>query len=52
LLHSEEDVQRVVAKLRGARKPATIRNYASAMRQYVAMVRDVGVGRGGTGGGA
>ena len=42
VLHSEEDVQRVVAKLRGARKPATIRNYASAMRQYVAMVCDVG----------
>ena len=41
LLHSEEDVERVANKLQGQREPGTIRNYTSAMRQYVAMVSEL-----------
>jgi len=40
LLHSEDDIERVLSKLNGTRARGTIRNYGSAMRQYVAMVRE------------
>jgi hypothetical protein len=40
LLHSEEDIRRIATELQGQRAAATIRNYKSAMRQYVAMVND------------
>ena len=43
LLHSDDDIDSVVTRLQGAREASTIRNYASAMRQYVAMVRDAGL---------
>jgi hypothetical protein len=43
LLHSETDVERIIGQLQGERAPATIRNYASAMRQYVAMVLEAGL---------
>jgi uncharacterized protein (DUF433 family) len=46
LLHSEADVERVVGQLQGERAPNTLRNYASAMRQYVAMVIDSGLWKG------
>jgi hypothetical protein len=38
LLSSEEDVLRIARFLDGKRADATVRNYKSAMRQYVAMV--------------
>jgi hypothetical protein len=37
-LASEEDVLNIARTLEGKRAPGTIRNYKSAMRQYVAMV--------------
>jgi hypothetical protein len=43
LLHSETDVERIIGELQGERARATIRNYASAMRQYVAMVLEAGL---------
>src|SRR5437879_1967673 len=39
-LASEEDVLALERRLEGKRAPATVRNYKSAMRQYVAMVAD------------
>lgn len=42
-LCSEADVQRLACELEGMRKPRTIGNYASAMRQYVAMVDELGL---------
>lgn len=41
LLRSELDVARIARKLESKRAPATIRNYCSAMRQYVAMVQEL-----------
>lgn len=38
ILSTEEDVLAIARKLEGRRAKATIRNYKSAMRQYVAMV--------------
>jgi hypothetical protein len=43
LLHGEEGIERTVTQLRGRRKPNTIRNYTSALRQYVAMVSELGL---------
>src|ERR1700722_16688672 len=40
LLHSEEDVGNGVRECSGERKQATIQNYATAMRHYVAMVHE------------
>ncbi len=42
-LSSERDVQRLANELEGARRPRTIGNYVSAMRQYVAMVDELGL---------
>lgn len=39
ILSTEEDVLAIARKLEGRRAKATIRNYKSAMRQYVAMVK-------------
>ncbi len=41
-LSCEEDVQRLAHALQGVRRPRTIGNYVSAMRQYVAMVHELG----------
>jgi hypothetical protein len=41
LVNSEADVQRITAQLRGTRADNTINNYGSAMRQYVAMVKEL-----------
>lgn len=41
-LSSEADVQRLAYELEGVRRPRTIGNYVSAMRQYVAMVHEFG----------
>jgi uncharacterized protein YaaR (DUF327 family) len=38
ILSKEEDVAMIATALKGRRNPATIRNYKSAMRQYVQMV--------------
>ena len=38
VLNSDEDVLRIAQMLEGKRADATLRNYKSAMRQYVAMV--------------
>ena len=38
LLHTLDGVERVKQRLDGKRSPKTINNYASAMKQYVAMV--------------
>ncbi len=43
LLHSKDDIERIVSKLQGTHAEKTIRNYASAMRQYVSMVREDGL---------
>ena len=43
LLHSKEDIERIVNQLQGAPAEKTIRNYASAMRQYVLMVHEDGL---------
>src|SRR5687767_658105 len=39
ILSTEEDVLAIARTLEGRKAPATIRNYKSAMRQYVAMVQ-------------
>lgn len=41
-LNCEGDVQRLAHALEGVRRPRTIGNYVSAMRQYVAMVHELG----------
>ncbi len=43
LLRSDSDVERAVRALEGQRQPRTINNYKSAMRQYVAMVQQLGL---------
>jgi hypothetical protein len=40
ILNCEADVERIASQLDGQRADNTVRNYKSAMRQYVAMVRD------------
>ena len=40
LLRSEIDVSNIAGRLKGKRAEKTIRNYCSAMRQYVAMVEE------------
>ncbi|MEM6192260.1 hypothetical protein [Shewanella scandinavica] len=41
-LNSEADVQLLANSLEGVRRPRTIGNYVSAMRQYVAIVHELG----------
>lgn len=41
ILSSEDDVLAIARKLEGRKAPNTIRNYKSAMRQYVAMVQSL-----------
>jgi hypothetical protein len=43
LLRSEDDVRNIAEKISGKREKNTIRNYCSAMRQYVAMVKAKGL---------
>ena len=43
VLRSEIDVSNIASRLRGKRADNTIRNYCSAMRQYVAMVEANGL---------
>ena len=43
LLRGESDVLKIARSLSGKRKENTIRNYRSAMRQYVAMVEAKGL---------
>jgi hypothetical protein len=40
ILRSELDVRNIARSISGKRKENTIRNYCSAMRQYVEMVED------------
>lgn len=41
ILSSEEDILAIARRLEGRKAPNTIRNYKSAMRQYVAMVHSL-----------
>jgi uncharacterized protein YaaR (DUF327 family) len=43
LPHREEDVENIASRLQGNRAKNTINNYKSAMRQYVAMVKNDGL---------
>ncbi len=43
ILRSESDVLNIARSISGMRKGSTIRNYCSAMRQYVAMVEAKGL---------
>lgn len=43
LLRTEGDVRSIARSISGKRKENTIRNYCSAMRQYVAMVEAKGL---------
>ncbi len=43
LLRTEDDVRNIARRISGDREEATIRNYCSAMRQYVAMVKAKGL---------
>jgi hypothetical protein len=43
VLRSEADVSNIAKRLKGKRAEKTIRNYCSAMRQYVAMVEADGL---------
>lgn len=40
VLRSEADICNIAAKLNGMRAPKTIKNYCSAMRQYIAFVQE------------
>lgn len=40
ILSKEEDVMNIARDIEGLQAPGTVRNYKSAMRQYVAMVRE------------
>ena len=42
-LRSEDDVSNVLQRLSGRRAESTLRNYRTAMRQYVAMVQSEGL---------
>jgi hypothetical protein len=43
VLRSEADISNITRKLEGTKAPKTIRNYCSAMRQYVAFVEANGL---------
>lgn len=43
ILRSEADISNIARKLDGLRKQKTIRNYCSAMRQYIAFVEANGL---------
>ena len=43
ILRTENDVRTIARKISGTRKQSTIRNYCSAMRQYVAMIEAKGL---------
>ncbi|WP_323029005.1 hypothetical protein [Castellaniella defragrans] len=43
LLRTAQDIERVALALEGQRKPRTVRNYKSAMRQYAAMTQESGL---------
>ena len=43
ILRTENDVRTIARNISGKRKENTIRNYCSAMRQYVAMVEAKGL---------
>ena len=43
LLRGPSDIERVAREIEGQRKVRTIRNYKTAMRQYVAMVQELGL---------
>ena len=43
LLKKDNDVINIAVKINGKRAASTIRNYCSAMRQYVNMVREQGL---------
>lgn len=43
ILRSETDISNITRRLEGKRSPKTIRNYRSAMRQYVAFVEANGL---------
>src|SRR5690606_534274 len=43
LLRTASDVEKVARLMEGQRKPNTINNYKTAMRQYVAMVQELGL---------
>ena len=43
MLRSEQDINKIVNRISGQRAPKTIRNYCSAMRQYVAFVLEKGL---------
>ena len=43
ILSTEEDVVTIARRLEGLKAPNTIRNYKSALRQYVAMVQALGL---------
>jgi hypothetical protein len=43
MLRTESDVRDIARRISGKRKENTIRNYCSAMRQYVAMVEAKGL---------
>lgn len=43
VLRTERDVQSIARRISGKRADNTIRNYCSAMRQYVAMVEAKGL---------
>ena len=45
LLSSEEDITKVVSRLKGRAADKSISNYRSAMRQYVSMVQSEDLGR-------
>ena len=49
LLHSEEDIDRIVKLLQGHYAPGTIRNDVSVMRQYIAMVQEYKMWEGSSG---
>ncbi|MDZ7642573.1 MAG: hypothetical protein U5J62_11210 [Desulfurivibrio sp.] len=40
ILRSETYISNIAAKLNGMRAPKTIKNYCSAMRQYIAFVQE------------
>lgn len=40
ILRSETDISNIAAKLNGLRSPKTIKNYCSAMRQYITFIEE------------
>lgn len=41
IVSAEEDVQRIALQLKGLRSEKTIKNYCSALNQYVVMVKEL-----------